>query len=220
MKIYNDIEQGSDEWRGLRCGILTSSEMKLILTPKLKLADNDKKRTHLYELTAQRITNYVEPQYITDDMLRGFEDEFTARDLYSKNYAQVEEVGFITEDKWGYTIGYSPDGLVGKDGLIEIKSRRQKYQIETIIKDEVPEEYILQLQTGLLVTNRKWIDFVSFSAGLPMFVKRVYPDIEVQTKILEACSLFYTDLENNIINYSINSCNLIKTERRVEGDII
>src|SRR3546814_11524267 len=108
--------------------------MKLIVTPTLKAANNDKTRTHLYELLAQRVTGYVEPHYISDDMLRGMDDEIIARDEYTKHHAPVEQTGFITNDKWGFTIGYSPDGLVGDDGLIECKSRRQKYQVQTIIE--------------------------------------------------------------------------------------
>src|SRR3990167_3020074 len=101
---YHDFEQGSEEWAAIRCGCLTASEMKNIITPaKLEPVKNP---AHLYELLSQRITGYVEPMYISDDMLRGVEDEITARDLYSKNYSEVIECGFITNDKWGFTIGY------------------------------------------------------------------------------------------------------------------
>ena len=119
IKYHTDLIQGSDEWLQARCGLLTASEMKLIVTPTLKIANNDKERSHLYELLAQRITQYVEPHYISDDMLRGHEDEVDARILYNDNYAPVTDMGFITNSKWGFTIGYSPDGLVGDDGLIE-----------------------------------------------------------------------------------------------------
>ncbi len=72
ITYYPDLIQGSDEWKSARCGLLTASEMKLIITPTtLKIASNDKERAHLYELLAQRITRYVEPSYISDDMLRG-----------------------------------------------------------------------------------------------------------------------------------------------------
>jgi predicted phage-related endonuclease len=172
IKHHQDLIQGSDEWHAARCGLLTASEMKLILTPTLKVADNAKTRVHLWELAAQRITNYVEPTYIGDAMLRGHEDEILARALYSERYAPVEETGFVTNDKWGFTLGCSPDGLVGTDGMIEAKSRCQKYQIQTIVEEYregvIPEEYLLQVQTALLVTGRKWCDFLSYSGGLPM----------------------------------------------------
>ena len=79
ITYHRDLIQGSDEWLAARCGLLTASEMKLILTPTLKIAANDKTRAHVYEIAAQRITRYVEPTYIGDDMLRGQEDEIIAR---------------------------------------------------------------------------------------------------------------------------------------------
>ena len=186
ISYHHDIEQGSEEWHALRCGILTASEMKLIVTPTLKPASNDKERAHLFELLGQRITRHTEPRYISDDMLRGQDDEIEARIRYAEHYAPVTECGFVTNDDLGFVIGYSPDGLVDDDGLIECKSRRQKFQVETILADKVPEEYMLQIQTGFLVTNRKWLDFVSYCAGLPMYVKRVFPDARYQEAIIAA----------------------------------
>lgn len=222
ITFHRDLIQGTDEWLEQRCGLLTASEMKLILTPTLKLASNDKERAHLYELLAQRITKYVEPRYISDDMLRGHDDEIEARDLYAKHFAPVEQVGFVTNSKWGFTIGYSPDGLVGDDGLIECKSRRQKFQIETIAADEVPAEFMLQLQTGLLVTERKWVDFISYSGGLPLFVKRVEADPEMQDAILRAATAFEERLAVKEGEYLASLATMpkaIPTERRVEQEM-
>jgi hypothetical protein len=194
VKYHNDVQQGSMEWYEARLGLMTASEMKHVLTPKLKLADNEKTRTHVYELLAQRISGYVEPIFESFDMLRGCEDEIEARLLYSKNYEPVEECGFVTNSKWGFTLGYSPDGLVGDHGLIECKSRKQKFQIQTIVEcsaaDKAPEEYMLQIQTGLLVSERHWCDFISYSGGLPMTTVRVWPDPVVQTAILQAAADF------------------------------
>lgn len=186
IRYHFDIEQGSEEWHALRCGILTASEMKFIVTPTLKPASNDKERAHLFELLGQRITRHTEPRYISDDMLRGQDDEIESCIRYSENFAPVDSCGFITNDDHGFVIGYSPDGLVGNEGLIECKSRRQKFQVETILADKVPDEYMLQIQTGLLVTGREWLDFVSYCAGLPMFIKRVFPDEKYQDAIIAA----------------------------------
>lgn len=216
---HAEVVQGSDDWLALRLGRLTASEMRLIITPTLKIASNEKERAHLYELLAQRISNYVEPHYVGDDMLRGVEDEFYARQEYEKHYAPVEQVGFITNDRWGFTLGYSPDGLVGTDGLIEIKSRRQKYQIQTIVEDEVPADYMIQLQTGLLVSEREWIDFISYSGGLPMMVKRVFPDDAVQGAIIEAAAAFEARLADKLATYAANSAGMIPTERRIEVEM-
>jgi len=222
ITYHDDLIQGSDEWLAARCGLLTASEMKLILTPTLKVASNDKERAHLYELLAQRITGHVEPHYVSDDMLRGREDEVEARILYAERYAPVVECGFITSNRWGFTLGYSPDGLVGDDGLIECKSRRQKYQVETIISGEMPAEYALQAQTGLLVSGRKWLDFVSYSGGLPMVTVRVYPDPAIQDAIIAAATGFEDRLVAKAAAYIerlASSARLIRTERRVEQEM-
>lgn len=221
IKTYNDIAQGSPEWHALRCGLLTASEVKHIITPaKLQFAANDKCRSHVYELLGQRITGYVEPSYISDDMLRGRMDEVDARELYHTEIAEVLEVGFVTNDEWGFTLGYSPDGLVGDEGLIEIKGRCQKYQIETIITNEVPQEYMLQIQTGLLVTGRKWCDFLSYCGGLPMYPKRVYADAEMQGAIIRAATEFELKIAELRQVFEKNSQGLIPTERREETEIV
>jgi hypothetical protein len=222
IRYHRDLIQGSDEWLAARCGLLTASEMKLILTPTLKAASNDKERAHLYELLAQRITGHVEARYISDDMLRGREDEIEARALYAKHYAPVDDMGFITNDRWGFEIGYSPDGLVGDDGLLECKSRRQRFQIETFASGGLPVDFALQCQTGLLVSERKWLDFVSFSGGLPMFVLRVHPDPVVQEAIEEAATAFEARLTATWQRYNdglAQQAKLIPTERKVEVEM-
>lgn len=216
MITYHDnLEQGSDEWLAARCGLLTASEMKLIITPTLKIANNDKTRLHLYELCAQRVTRFVEPSFISDDMIRGNFDEFEARQIYNDKISPVKEVGFITNSKFGFTIGYSPDGLVGDDGLIEIKSRKQKYQLQTIATDEIDADYLIQLQTGLLVSDRKWLDFVQYSNGMPLYVKRVFPDAVIQEAIFSAAEDFEHKARTIIDDYNINSKKYIMTERKV-----
>lgn len=222
VKIYKDLVQGSDEWLAARCGILTASEMKLIITPTLKVASNEKERAHLYELLAQRITGYAAPGYISEDMIRGKEDEVFARIAYSDNYAPVSEVGFIVNDDLGFQIGYSPDGLVGEDGAIECKSRKPKYQIETILGNEVPGEYMIQIQTGLFVSGRKWCDFISYSAGLPMITIRVFPDEKVIDAISKAAIEFERRISEKLDEYAsilASGARLIPTERRVEQEI-
>jgi putative phage-type endonuclease len=217
--IHKELEQGSDRWKEIRRGILTASEMKNIVTPKFKVADNDKTRSHVYEIAAQRISKFVEPSYISDDMLRGELGEIEARNYYAKKYAPVEQVGFITNDEFGYVLGYSPDGLVGTDGVIEIKSPRQKSHVETVSKDEVPEEYIAQIQTGLLVSGRKWCDYISYHGGLHLYVKRVYSDPAIQSVIIEASSNFEVKVQECINNYKEKTENLILTERVIEEEI-
>jgi hypothetical protein len=90
-------------------------------------------------------------------------------------FAPVRESGFLIrrEDTW--TLGYSPDGLVGDDGLIEVKAPRPRQHLRTILSGEVPAYHMPQIQAGLLVTGREWIDFISYVGGMPLWVKRVSP---------------------------------------------
>ena len=227
MIVYHDdLTQGSEEWLAARCGMLTASEMHLIVTPTLKAASNDKERGHLYELLAQRITGHVEPRYVSDDMLRGKDDEIEAVALYSKTYEPVETVGFVTNNKWGFTLGYSPDGLVGDDGQVECKSRNQKLQIRTLVDyvsaDAIDPDFMVQAQTGLMVTERAWCDLISYCGGLPMATVRVFPDEKIQAAILDAASAFEARLAKAYETYQsviASSARLIPTERRIDQEI-
>ncbi len=220
--IYHpEVEQGSEAWGEMRRGLLTASEMRHIITPaKLLYASNDKERGHLYELAAQRVTGYVEPSYISDAMLRGMGDEIHAKAKYAEKYAPVENCGFITNDRWGFAIGYSPDSLVGSAGLIECKSRCQKIQFETIISDSIPTENVIQLQTELLVSEREWVDYVSYCGGMPLYVKRVFPDKTIQDAIVAASTTFHEKLERIIKEYGEKIVGLIPTERVIEQEIL
>jgi putative phage-type endonuclease len=175
--IYHfDIEQGTDEWLALRRGVITASTIGKLITATGKPANNDTSRAQLLQLLAERITGDTEDSFYGEDMQRGHLLEPLARDLYAKHYAPVQECGFVTCEFDGVTIGYSPDGLVGEDGLIEVKSPRQKTHLKSLLTDEVPTEYLPQVQTGLAITGRAWCDFISYAPGLPLFRKRCVPD--------------------------------------------
>lgn len=220
IKYYNDLIQGSDEWHAARCGLLTASEMKLVVTPTLKAASNDKERTHLFELLAQRISKYVEPKYIGEHMLRGYDDELLAKTKYNEHFGALENCGFVTNDKFGFVIGCSPDGLVGKDGMIQCKSRLQKYQIETISTGLIPDEHLIQMHTELMVTERSWNDYVSYCNGLPMVVLRLHADHKVQEAIATAAAAFeerlakrWMDYKNALADGNIRWCETERIER-------
>jgi len=224
VQIHREFEQGSELWLKARTGLLTASEMKLIVTPvTLKAAANDKSRAHLFELMAQRISGYVEPQFIGDEMLRGYEDEAEVRRLYCEHFEPCHEAAFITNDRWGFTIGYSPDALVRDEGQLEAKSRRQKFHTQAVIENvatqTVPTEFLVQVQTGLLVSERDWCDFIVFCSGLPMIPIRAFPDPVVQDAIVEIAGEFEKKMEANIAVYRevlLKQERLIPTERKVE----
>jgi len=215
LTIYDDIEQGSLAWDELRRGIVTASTVHQLITAKtLKVAENVESRALTTTLVAERITGWTDERYMSFDMARGHEIEPLARDLYSKHYAPVTECAFmINETTLGTTIGYSPDGLVGNDGLIEIKSRRPKEHLATILADEVPAENMAQLQAGLLVSGRSWIDYISYCGGMPMYVKRVLPDPRWLTAIFSAVHQFENAAAEMIAAYELATTGLHMTER-------
>jgi hypothetical protein len=214
LTTYIELEQGSDEWLAARCGIVTASVVGQLITPKtVKPAANDYSRALAVTLTAERITGHVEPIHENQDMLRGTLDEPFARDIYSEHFAPVDQLGFMVRNDWGFRIGYSPDGLVGDDGLIEIKSRRQKKHLATILADEVPLENMAQCQAGLLVSGREWIDYVSFCSGMPLYVKRVERDPKWFDAIFNAVATFEEASADMVSRYTEATKDLPATER-------
>lgn len=214
LEVFTELEQGTDEWLAARCGIVTASVVGQLITPKtIKPASNDYSRALTTSLAAERITGFVEPIFANADMERGTLDEPYAREIYSEHYADAVEVGFMVRNDWGFRLGYSPDGLVGDDGLIEIKSRRQKKHLATILADEVPLENMAQIQSGLLVSGRDWLDYVSYSGGMPLYVKRVLPDPRWFAAIIEAVSTFEQAADEMVGRYLATTADLPTTKR-------
>lgn len=196
VRYYHNLVQGCDEWLDLRKGMLTASTMKLALSEKtLKIANNDKIRQQIYQIAAERIGCPPADNFTSYAMERGNLEEVEARIEYINQFAQVEECGFIINNKLGFPVGCSPDGLVGKFGMIENKSRLPKYQVQTIIEHcgehdntPIPSEFMLQVQTGLFVSEREWCDFTSYSNGLNMVAIRCYP-IEKYQEAIKAAAI-------------------------------
>ena len=119
----------------------------------------------------------------------------------------------MVRDDWGFSIGYSPDGLVGEDGLIEVKSRAPKKHLATILADEVPPECMAQIQCGLLVSGREWCDYLSYCGGMPMWPKRVYPDPMWFGAIIAAVTNFEAAVADITNTYREAVAGLPATER-------
>jgi len=219
---HHDIIQGTPEWHELRRGIITASVASSLITPTGKIANNDTVKKLAYQMAAERITGRVEKSFVSYDMERGHIEEVFARELYGKTYEPVTECGFIEASHLGFRVGYSPDGLVGDDGLIEIKSRIAKYQIQTICQQEVPSEYMLQLQFGLWVSGRKWIDFIQYSNGMAMYVQRVIPNADTIKTIEEAVIAFASLIKLIVFDYKTKSAAFPVAEyiKHVDGSEI
>ena len=200
---YPDLEQGSEEWLKARCGIITASVAGQFITPStVKPASNDKSRALMWELIAQRITGFIYPTFTSDDMARGNLAEIVARDWYSTEHAPVTQMGFMRLDaEWG-SLGYSPDGLVGDVGLIEVKSPRHKGHLETVVTNTMPVGYMAQIQSGLLVSGRQWCDFISWPGGMAPHVIRIEPDETWHTAIKAAVKQFEAQATDIIALYN------------------
>ena len=210
---YRDVEQRSDEWYELRRGIVTASVVGQLVTPTLKVASNDYSRSLTAALVAERIIGRTDDNYVSADMWRGIESEPLARDAYARTHGEVTECGFMRRGEDGWTLGLSPDGLVGDDGLIEIKAPRAKSHIQTILSGQVPAQHMAQCQAALLVSDRLWLDYVSFFGGLPLFVKRVHPDPRWVEAITAAVTQFETTAAEMVAAYTEATDGLPLTER-------
>ena len=199
--FFADIDQGSDEWYQARAGIVTASAMRSLVTGNGKVADNDTSRGLIRTLATERIIGKPGETFSSRMMDRGTALEPWARSLYAKHYAPVEEVGFIRLDADDYALGFSPDGMVEHDGLLEIKSPGPKEHLRTIEADAVPSVYIWQVQVGLFVTGRSWLDFLSFCPGMDLYIKRVYPDRDMHNTIHEAVSIAEGEIRRMIGRY-------------------
>jgi len=213
LVIYESLEQGTDEWLAARAGLVTASVVGKLITPSLKLADNETSRGLIETLAAERITGHVDFVFPNADMQRGTMDEPYCRDIYAANYAPVTEVGFMRLDTDDYSLGFSPDGAVAADGLIEIKSRRPRIQMHTILSGSVPMANRAQIQAGLFVSGREWLDFISYAGGWHMYVERVYPDPKWFEVIHEAATKAEKDITDLIARYEVASLGLILAER-------
>lgn len=202
---HHHIEQGSDEWHALRRGMITASAISRLLTGTGKPANNDSSRAELLQVLAERITGESEPSFYGDYMARGHLLEPLARDIYAQHRAPVQECGFVTCDFDGTVIGYSPDGLVGDDGLIEIKSPRQKNHLRSLLSNEVPAEYVPQVQAGLAVTGRAWCDYISYAPGLPQFIHRCERDELAIAQLIAAAKAAEAELQRLMRLYTLMS---------------
>ena len=191
MKIIKNIDQGSQEWLNLRLGKITASNFDKIITSTGKPSASAKE--YMEELAGELLMDKAEEGFKSEAMIRGNELEEEARQAYEENkLCKVEEVTIIDCNKWAY----SPDGLIGDDGLIEIKCPLAKTHSKYIINNKLPSKYKAQVQGGLFVSGRKWCDFVSYNPNFKddykLFIVRVFRDeefIEKLEKELVACDL-------------------------------
>jgi len=179
MKII-DVEQNTQAWFEARLGIPTASNFDKIVTMKGEPSKQAEK--YLYRLAAERVSRQIENGYTNAFMERGHELEAEARKFYHLiTTNEVKQTGLCLSDDGRY--GCSPDGLVGDEGGLEIKCPIGSTQVAYLLSNDLPSEYYQQVQGTLLVTGRKWWDFVSYYPGLKPLIIRVTPDEAFQNKL-------------------------------------
>jgi len=195
------MEQRSTEWFTARLGKVTASRVADVIA-KTKTGYSTSRENYMAQLVCERMTGTQGESYSNAAMQWGTDQEPLARAAYEAVAdVLVDEIGFVVHHTIG-NAGASPDGLVGDDGLIEIKCPNTATHIDTVLIDKVPSKYIPQMQWQMACTGRKWCDFVSFDPrmpeGLQLFIQRVDFDVEY-VKMLEAeITVFLAELETKI----------------------
>jgi len=185
--------QGTEEWLKKRLGKITGSTIHKIMS----LKENSSTRAKLLQdLTLERISGSPAKNIVTGPMARGLELESEARNAYELKNQKVILTGFINHPSIKEA-GASPDGLVGEDGLIEIKCLNIKNHNEIVKKQTLPKQYNLQIQFQLACTKRAWCDFVAYhpESDHSLYVKRVLPDVDLIKNIHKKAIIFVGEVE-------------------------
>ena len=195
------IEQGSPEWFAQRLGKVTASRVADVIA-KTKTGYSTSRDNYMAQLVCERLTGTVAESFSNAAMAHGVETEPLARAAYeAQEDVLVDEVAMINHPTIE-AAGASPDGLVGDDGLLEIKCPNTATHIDTLLTQTVPGKYITQMQWQMACTGRKWCDFVSFDPRLPtelqLFVKRVDRDDDLIANLEKEVVLFLTELDGKI----------------------
>jgi putative phage-type endonuclease len=195
--MINDIQQGTEEWKRLRLGRVTASRVADLMA-KTKSGFSASRANYMAQLIAERLTDTVAESFTNAAMQHGTETEPEARSAYEfYQAAVVDQVAFVEHPKIEQA-GCSPDGLVGDDGLVEIKCPNTATHLETLLGQSVPTKYVLQMQFQMACTGRKWCDFVSYDPRMPenmrMFVKRLARDDAAIKEIEDAIAVFLLEM--------------------------
>lgn len=197
-----DIIQGSPEWFAARLGKATASKIADIIA-KTKSGPAASRATYQGQLVAERLSQQAAESFSNAAMQWGTDQEPNARAAYAFLHASgpVVEVGFVDHPTVAMS-GASPDGLVGDDGLVEIKCPNTATHIATLKGRAVPGKYLTQIQWQLACTRRKWCDFVSYDPRLPdelqLYVERVHRDDDMIRELEAEVAAFLADVDADV----------------------
>jgi predicted phage-related endonuclease len=181
MKIYTDIEQGTQQWFDIRLGKFTASHAQAIATNGKGL------ETLVYDKVAEILTRKMKESYTNSDIERGKELEEMARNTYElETGIAVTRVGFIEKSE---RVGCSPDGLIGEDGLQEIKCINDANFVKYMHLRDIDKDHIWQMQMQMDVTGRKWCDYVVYNPNFPkpLIITRIERDNSAIERIRLGC---------------------------------
>lgn len=182
------VEQGSPEWHALRRGKVTASRVADVIA-KTKSGPAASRANYMADLLCERLTDETQPGFMNDAMRWGVEKEPEARAAYAFHHdADIEQVAFVDHPRISMA-GASPDGLVGDEGLVEIKCPNTATHLDTLSSGRPAGKYVTQMQWQMACTGRAWCDFVSYDPRLPealrLFVCRIERD-DAQIEQMEA----------------------------------
>jgi putative phage-type endonuclease len=197
------MPQRSEEWYAVKCGKISASSLSDVLAKGKGIT----RRNYMLRLVAERLSGIPQKTYCNGAMEWGIATEPIAKAAYEEHtLTAVQEVGFVECDEF---LGCSPDGMIGEDGLIEIKCPETPTHLDYILSGGMPSEYAVQVQGQLWITNRQWCDFVSYDPRLPeecrLFVRRVERDEKRIDEIKQGVALFIDEM--------------LETEKKVKGRV-
>jgi len=183
------MEQRTDEWYAARLGRVTASRIADVVA-KTKTGWGAGRANYMAQLICEKLTGEPTVGFTSAAMQWGTDTEPRARAAYELHTGNsVQEVGFIARDDMA--AGASPDGLVGDDGLVEIKCPNTATHIDYLLKRSVPGNYALQMQWQMACTGRAWCDFISFDPRLPA-------DLEIWIKRVDRDDTLIAELETEV----------------------
>lgn len=196
-----EIIQGSPEWFAARAGKVTASRVADVIA-RTKTGYGASRANYAAELIAERLTGTTAPSFTNAAMQWGTDTEPKARDAYCfRHDVDVVEIGFVDHPLIAMT-GASPDGLIGDDGLIEIKCPNTATHLDTLLGETVPTKYVTQMQWQMACTGRNWCDFASFDPRLPasmsLFVRRVARDEDLIAELEREVTAFIAEIDEKV----------------------
>jgi putative phage-type endonuclease len=201
VNLPDEIIQGSAAWFAARCGRVTASRVADVVA-RTKTGWGASRANYAAELIAERLTGCTAPSFTNAAMQHGVDQEPVARAAYeARTGVTVDLVGFVDHPEIAMS-GASPDGLIGDDGLIEIKAPNTATHLDTLLSETVPGKYVTQMQWQMACTGRAWCDFASFDPRLPpnmaLFVRRIERDVSLILELESEVAAFLAEIDAKV----------------------